>query len=87
MPLVDLICLANSNKMGGRCVAGLRVDGKGWVRPVSVDTDHGQLHLKHYRLEGDKDPEILDVIRVDLASHKAEPGQRENWVTATDRGH
>lgn len=80
MPLVDLICLANSNKMGGRCVAGLRVDGKGWVRPVAGETDHGQLHSKHYRLEEDTDPEILDVIRVDLATPKPLPGQPENWT-------
>jgi len=35
MPSVDLICLANSHKWNFRCVAGLRVDGGGWVRPVS----------------------------------------------------
>lgn len=27
MPVVEMVCLANSYKHGGRCVAGLRTDG------------------------------------------------------------
>lgn len=33
MAKVQFICLANSWKMGGRCVAG--VGAQGWIRPVS----------------------------------------------------
>src|ERR1700693_2735142 len=80
MPLVDLICLANSNKMGGRCIAGLRTDGKGWVRPIASDTDHGQLYLRHFKLDDGTEPKALDVIRVDLARAAPAPGQRENWI-------
>ena len=61
-------------------MAGLRVDGKGWVRPIATDTDHGQLYSRHYRLENRTDPEILDVIRVDLAKPQPSPGQPENWT-------
>ena len=42
MPSLDLICLANSSKLGSRCLAGLRVDGGGWVRPVS-NQEYGEL--------------------------------------------
>jgi hypothetical protein len=40
MAQVDLICLANSRKLGGRCVAGLRLDGSGWVRRVDSPQSH-----------------------------------------------
>ncbi len=33
MPQFGIICLANSRKNGGHCVAGLRMDGGGWLRP------------------------------------------------------
>jgi len=80
VPQVDIICLANSNKMGGRCVAGLQVDGTGWVRPIAPKTDHGQLYAPHYKLNDGTAPEVLDVISIDLASHRPQPGQPENWV-------
>jgi hypothetical protein len=80
MPLVDIICLANSNKMRGRCIAGLRTDGKGWVRPIASDTDHGQLYFKHFKLDDGTEPKTLDVMRVDLAHAEPAPGQPENWI-------
>jgi hypothetical protein len=80
MPIVDLVCLASSNKMRGRCIAGLRIDGKGWVRPIASDTDHGQLYFQHMRLDDGSEPGVLDVIGVDLASPKPAPGQPENWL-------
>jgi putative nucleic acid modification protein with dual OB domain len=80
MPLVDLICLANSNKMGGRCIAGLRTDGNGGVRPIASDTDHGQLYFRHFKLDDGTEPKVLDVIRVDLARPAPAPGQPENWI-------
>lgn len=82
MSTVDLICLANSNKWGGRCVAGLRSDGRGWVRPVAPDTTHGELYSQHLRLEDNSTPEVLDLLRVDLKCAKPSPSQPENWVIA-----
>src|SRR5712691_633065 len=80
MPLVDILCLANSNKEGGRCIAGLRTDGGGWVRPVAPDTPEGQLYFRHYKLDDGSEPAVLDVVGVDLAAPRPEPGQPENWV-------
>jgi len=85
MALVDLICLANSNKVGGRCVAGLRADGNGWLRPVASDTDHGQLYARHYRFDDKPEPDVLDLIRVDLAEPRPVPGQPENWSLGAGR--
>jgi hypothetical protein len=65
MSSVDLICLANSYKLGARCLAGLRVDGGGWVRPVS-DKEDGQLRYGQYRLPDHSEPHLFDVIRVGL---------------------
>jgi hypothetical protein len=47
-----LVCLANSRKLGGRCVAGLRMRGKqvkvgDWVRPVSR-SEHGEVPIPQY---------------------------------------
>jgi hypothetical protein len=80
MPLVDILCLANSNKVGGRCIAGLRVDGGGWVRLVAPETSHGQLYFRHYKLDDGSEPAVLDVIAVDLAAPQPMPGHPENWV-------
>jgi len=77
MPSVDLICLANSYKLGARCLAGLRVDGGGWVRPVS-DKEHGELQYGQYRLPDHSEPHLFDVIRVGLVSRQ--PHQPENWL-------
>src|ERR1039457_4830459 len=59
MPSVDLICLANSCKWHSRCLAGLRVDGGGWVRPVS-DREHGELQYSQYRLPDHSEPHLFD---------------------------
>ncbi len=57
---LDIICLANSRKLTGRCVAGLRTDGMGWVRPVSALPD-GTLSMKDYTLDHGNEVELLDI--------------------------
>ncbi|HVC35070.1 MAG TPA: hypothetical protein VNL16_16280 [Chloroflexota bacterium] len=79
MPLVDVVCLANSRKYGGRCVAGLRAAGGGWVRPVSRGHD-GVLLPQHYKLSDGSDARVLDLLRIDLAGPRPGPHQPENWV-------
>ena len=79
MPVVEMVCLANSRKRQGKCVAGLRVDGEGWVRPVAP-TPEGALFPAHYRLQDGTEPQPLDVIRVGCTRHAPRPHQPENWV-------
>lgn len=84
MQWLDIICLANSRKHGGRCVAGLRVDGGGWVRPVS-DLDDGRLLWMQYTRDDGKEIALLDVVRIPLVGPAAEPFQPENWRLAGER--
>ena len=79
MPSVDLICLANSYKLDYRCIAGLRADGGGWIRPVS-EREHGELEPRHYRLPDRSEPRLLDIIRVGLLGPQPLLHQPENWL-------
>ncbi|HEX5939395.1 MAG TPA: hypothetical protein VFZ12_03465 [Dehalococcoidia bacterium] len=78
MPRVELLCLANSIKHGGRCVAGLRTDGGGWVRPVGPGD--GTLYPAHYILKDLSEPSLMDVIALDVARHEPAAHQPENWL-------
>lgn len=79
MPVQEVLCLANSTKHGGRCVAGLRTDGGGWVRPVSSAPD-GTLQTHHYRLRDGRYAGVLDILNIPLREPRPEPHQPENWV-------
>lgn len=79
MSQVEIICLANSIKHGGRCAAGLRTDGRGWLRPVS-NKDDGTLAYYHYRYVDSTPAEPLDVMRVGLVRPRPLGIQPENWL-------
>lgn len=79
MPHIEIICLANSIKHGGRCVAGLRTDGRGWLRPVS-NKDDGALAYYHYRYADSTPALTLDVLRVGVVRPRPLPFQPENWL-------
>lgn len=80
---VEFVCLANSTKLQGRCVAGLRTDGTGWFRLVSRQED-GTLYSPTYMLDNGREALPLDILRVDVSGHRPEPHQPENW-TLTER--
>ena len=78
-----IVCLANSRKMGGRCVAGKEVldnrrPGR-WVRPVS-DREHEEVSVDERRLEHGSEPQVLDVIDVPVLSARPQGYQQENWL-------
>lgn len=81
MPKVQFICLANSRKLQGRCVAGLRFGGTGWFRPVST-LPHGTLSYNDCVLNTGNVAALLDVVEVDVARARPEPHQPENWELA-----
>jgi hypothetical protein len=83
--VVDLICLANSKKWGGWCVAGLRADGGGWMRPVNARADHGQLERSETALPDGTFPKPLDLLRIQLREAKPAPTQPENWTISPGR--
>lgn len=76
---LEIVCFANSRKWGGRCIAGLRTDGGGWVRPVAP-TERGELYPQHYLLEDRSEPRLLDVLAIRVRERRPEPHQPENWL-------
>ena len=82
MPEVEFICLANSRRPGGRCVAGLRMDGKGWVRPVN--SIGGTIFRQQYTLDDGREAAIFDVIRVSLKEQCPQSYQPENWIVENE---
>ena len=62
-----ILCLANSRKLQGRCVAGLEWDGLvvgNWVRPVS-SREHEGLSASEMCYYNFLEPKPLDVIELE----------------------
>lgn len=81
-----LVCLANSRKLSGRCVAGREWDGQkfgAWIRPVGP-TQKGELGTERL-YQGGKDPKLLDLIEVPLMSAAPVGYQSENHLVDTSR--
>jgi hypothetical protein len=83
MTVFDVLCLAYSNKMGGSCIAGLRLDGGGWIRPVAA-TKHGELYPAHYILQDGSCPRNFDILRIPFAGPQPSAHQPENWLIADE---
>ena len=81
MPRKQIICLANSYKHGGRCIAGLCPQDRTWIRLLGKSGD-GALQPHEYHLDDGTEPRLLDLIEVDL--HYALPSDchPEDWHTS-----
>ncbi len=83
-----IVCLANSYKPGGRCLAGQEVlpDGRlgGWIRPVSA-RETREVTLNECRYEDGASPRVLDIVDVPVVEARPEGSQQENWLLAS--GH
>lgn len=77
-----IVCLANSRKMNGRCVAGKELLPGGragpWLRPVS-DRAKEEVSERERRYADDSEPRLLDVIDVPVLNPRPTDYQRENW--------
>jgi len=81
-----IVCLANSIKHSGRCIAGKeyvnRTVGE-WVRPVS--SREGEEVSEHERqYENGTDPKLLDIVEVPIIKAKPKTYQSENWLLDPD---
>ena len=77
-----IVCLANSRKRSGRCIAGKEWDGGqpgGWVRPVS-DRENQEVSEYERQYEDGRDPRVLDVLNVPVLEHNPQRVQCENWL-------
>ena len=71
MPRKTIVCLANSKKLGDRCVAGFEIDSQQWIRPIGSGS-HGAVTAAEQTLDDGTLPGILDLIslpRVVARSH------------------
>ena len=77
-----IICLANSRKPDGRCIAGkLYFQGKfgKWLRPISAR--EGEELSEIERLVGPKtEPAMLDILEFSIIVAKPSHHQTENWI-------
>ena len=76
-----IVCLANSKKNGGRCVAGREWnDGQpgDWIRPVS--NRRGEELLKSWLDGKGGNPSPLDTVKMSLSGPSANEHQPENWL-------
>ena len=78
-----IVCLANSRKMSGRCIAGKEISDAGmpggWVRPVSGRPSEEVSEYERQYRDG-SDPRVLDVIDVPVLSPQPKDYQQENWL-------
>lgn len=82
-----LVCLANSRKLHGRCVAGREWNGTKagrWVRPVS-SRDGGAVSLSERRYGDGSEPQLLDLIDIPVLESQPKDYQTENWLLDPDR--
>jgi hypothetical protein len=77
-----IVCLANSWKRLGRCVAGREITPEGfggWIRPISARPD-GELNDDEQRCTGGTDAALLDVVEIPFLRPQPEEYQRENHL-------
>ena len=79
----QIVCLANSRKMSGRCIAGREWSeerGPGnWIRPVSARVDQ-EVSEYERQYEDGSDPRALDIVHVPVIEPKPSCWQPENWL-------
>jgi hypothetical protein len=78
-----IVCLANSRKIAGRCVAGKRINNQSWFRPISSRASH-EISEFDRRYPDGKTAQLLDIIEIPCAENKPQGHQTEN-VLIDDR--
>ncbi len=76
--MAQIVCLANSYKRGGRCIAGIDLNTRQWVRPMG-DGHEGAIGGE--RIINGAEPKILDVLEIQFDDDADDKGcQPENKV-------
>src|SRR5713101_1785529 len=77
-----IVCLANSRKHSGRCIAGKEVLAQGygaWIRPVSA-RQSAEISEEERRYENGALPRLFDIIKIPVIGATPQLYQSENYV-------
>jgi hypothetical protein len=77
---MDVVVLANSNKIRNRCLAGIDLSNGRWVRPLGAG-EHGALFPREYMCEGGHTAAVMDVVRFQMIRRAPAPHQPEDIMT------
>lgn len=78
----QIVCLANSRKHSGRCIAGKEVLEQGfggWIRPISA-RQSAEISEEERRYKDGTSPRVLDIIQIPMISAAPHLYQTENFV-------
>jgi hypothetical protein len=79
-----IVCLANSYKHQGRCIAGICLEDGSWIRPRGK-ADDGALQPWEYVLDDGSEPRLLDIIEIELHFHLPTAYHPEDWRIVPSR--
>jgi putative nucleic acid modification protein with dual OB domain len=77
-----ILCLANSRKMSGRCIAGKEIAGGetgAWIRPVSA-REHEEISENDRRYEDGHTASLLQIFSIPMLKPKPGTYQSENHL-------
>ncbi|MYA88570.1 MAG: hypothetical protein F4X97_08985 [Boseongicola sp. SB0662_bin_57] len=85
---MQMVCLANSRKLNGRCIAGRQYEAGnavgGRIRPVG-NRESQEVSEYERQYEDGSDPRILDYMEVPMLGPKPVGYQTENWLLGSGR--
>ncbi|MFH1581570.1 MAG: hypothetical protein ABIC39_05795 [Pseudomonadota bacterium] len=84
MEYKEIICLANSIKINGRCIAGKDTTDHDWIRPVS-ESYTGELSKEQIIDADGKEPDLLDILRIPIKSRSPKYYQPENATVGSEK--
>lgn len=81
-----ILCLANSRKMSGRCLAGKEFGGGNigpWIRPVSA-RPHEEISEEERRYKDGHTASLLDIVSIPMLEPRPGTFQSENHLIADE---
>ena len=85
MNVIEIICLANSRKLSGRCIAGKENKPPfRWIRPVS-NRESKEISEKEQLCRNGEKATVLDIIRIPIIRHQPSLFQTENHLITADK--